>query len=139
MFSRESHLKRRLASFAAIRTPASRAAFLRLVDKLAKIDCASTADDDGFQHFAIAHFLLEFEERPACIYSLLKAFFWFRLELPVRLRQRLSPRLDLSAAQTYANAAEIVYWALRETTKPMLIEAFGRRASDRQDRKPPDK
>ena len=129
IFSRQEHLKQRLASFGAIRTAGSRAAFLKLLENLAKIDCASIPDDDGFQYFAIAHILIEFEGQSGCIYSLLKAYFWFRLELPVRFKTRLSPRLDLSPAQTYADAAEIVYWALRETTKPMLIGAFGRRVA----------
>ena len=131
-FSREAHFRQRFARFAAVRIPASRKMFLRLTANLAEIDRHSTPNDDGFGDFAVAHFLFEIEGRSGCVYTLLKAFSWFGLELPDRFRKRLSPRIDLSRALTLSDAAKVVYSALREAAMPILIEAFGERA-DRQD------
>ena len=137
IFSRTAHLKQRLARFAAVRTPSSRRTFLRLIENLAEIDRQSTPGDDGFGDFAIAHFLFEMEGRPGCVYALLKAFFWFGLELPDCFRKRHSPRVDLTSALTFSDAAKVLYAALREASMPSLIEAFGEQAlADRQDWKP---
>ena len=98
-FSREAHFRQRFARFAAVRIPASRKTFLRLIANLAEIDRQSAPNDDGFGDFAVAQFLFEIEGRSGCVYTLLKAFSWFGLELPDRFRKRLSPR-DLSRALT---------------------------------------
>jgi hypothetical protein len=135
--SREAHPKQRLARFAAVRTPASRQTFLRLIDNLARIDRGRTTDDDTFRDFAVAHFLFELQGRPGCVYTLLKAFFWFGLEFPDRLRKRLSPRVDLTRALTFSDAAKVLYAALREASMPVMVEAFGERnMANWQDWKP---
>ncbi len=131
-FSREAHFRQRFARFTAVRIPASRKMFLRLIANLAEIDRHSTPNDDGFGDFAVAHFLFEIEGRSGCVYTLLRAFSWFGLELPDRFRKRLSPRIDLSRALTLSDAAKVVYSSLRQAAMPTLIEAFGERA-DRQD------
>ena len=137
IYSREAHLKQRLARFAAVRTPASRQTFLRLIENLAKIDRRSTPEDDNFGDFAVAHFLFELQGRPGCVYTLLKAFFWFGLEFPDRLRKRLSPRVDLTRALTFSDAAKVLYAALREASMPVMVEAFGERnMANWQDWKP---
>ena len=137
IFSREANLKQRLARFAALRTPASRQAFLRLIENFAEIDRQSTPEDDNFSDLAVAHFLFEIEGQPECVYPLLKAFFWFGLELPDRLRKRLSPRVDLARALTFSDAAKVLYSSLRQASMPILIEAFGERdLTDWQDWKP---
>ena len=137
IYSREAHLEQRLARFAAVRTPASRETFLRLIENLAKIDRQSTREDDNFGDFAIAHFLFELQRRPGCVYTLLKAFFWFGLEFPDRLRKRLSPRVDLTRALTFSDAAKVLYAALREASMPFMVEAFGERnMANWQDWKP---
>ena len=136
-YSREAHLKQCLARFAAVRTPASRQTFLRLIENLAKIDRRSAPEDDNFGDFAIAHFLFELQGRPGCVYTLLKAFFWFGLEFPDRLRKRLSPRVDLTRALTFSDAAKVLYAALREASMPFMVEAFGERnMANWQDWKP---
>ena len=135
LFSREAHRRQRLARFAAVRMPASRKSFLRLIANLAEIDRESTLNDDAFGDFAVAHFLVEIEGRSGCVYTVLKAFFWFGLELPHRFRKCLSPRIDLSRALTFSDAAKIVYSALREASLPALIEAFGARAGGLTDRR----
>ena len=137
IYSREAHLKQRLARFAAVRTPASRQTFLRLIENLAKIDRRSTPEDDNFGDFAAAHFLFELQGRPGCVYTLLKAFFWFGLEFPDRLRKRLSPRVDLTRVLTFSDAAKVLYAALREASMPVMVEAFGERnIANWQDWKP---
>jgi hypothetical protein len=137
IFSPEAHLKQRLARFTAVRTPASRQTFLKLIENLAKIDRQSTPEDDNFGDFAVAHFLFEKEGQPGCVYTLLKAFFWFGLEFPDRLRKRLSPRVDLTRALTFSDAAKVLYSALREASMPVMVEAFGeRKMANWQDWKP---
>lgn len=54
-----------------------------------------------------------------------------------RFRKRHSPRVDLTRALTFSDAAKVLYAALREAAMPVLIEAFGEHAvADRQDWKP---
>jgi hypothetical protein len=137
IYSREAQLKQRLVRFAAVRTPASRQTFLKLIENLANIDGRSTPQDDNFSDFAVAHFLFELQGRPGCVYTLLKAFFWFGLEFPDRLRRRLSPRVDLTRALTFSDAAKVLYSALREASMPVMVEAFGERnMANWQDWKP---
>ena len=62
-----------------------------------------------------------------CVYTPLKAFFWFGLELPDRLIKRLSPRVDLTRALTFSDAAKALYSALREASMPVMVEVFGER------------
>jgi hypothetical protein len=137
IFSPGAYLKQRVARFTAVRTPASRQVFLKLIENLAKLDNRSTPDNDNFGDFAVAHFLFEIEGRPGCVYTLLKAFFWFGSEFPARLRKRLSPRVDLTGALTFSDAAKVLYSALREASMPVMIDAFGERdTANWQDWKP---
>ena len=123
-FSREELAKKRLDKFSEVRTPSARVAFLRMVDGLACLDAESTTEDDQFRNYAFMHFALDARKQPS-LYPLLQRAFSYGLELPESHRKRLSPRLDLSGARSYGEAAKGAYTALMTAAQPDLIAIVG--------------
>lgn len=106
-------------------TPDALGVFASLIDDLGKIDRESNSEADGLRNLAVAHIMLAIEGRSLTIYPLLQQVFAFALDWPQERRRKLSPRLDLSGAQTYADVAKVAYTALLQAAEPILTEMIG--------------
>ena len=123
-FSRQELARARLDKFAEVRTPGARTQILHMIENLARTDRESTPENDRFRDFALCHFFFAARDEPS-IYPVLRRVFGFGLELPEDHRKALSPRLDLSAARTYSDAAKAAYTALLDAARPDLVKIAG--------------
>ena len=119
-----SATKEQLGFLAEARTPNDRKLFREIIQNLAALDRRSTTEADEFTDYALWHYAAQMRDRPSVL-PVLKRFFGYGLEWPAELRTRLSERVNMSAAQTYGDAAEAAYVALLDAAKPVLIEAMG--------------